>query len=126
MASSSKSAVGIARQVKPLLSVDKTEAKRRVLGLYKAWYRQIPYMIRDFKIPVTRPMAEKQLRAKFMEKAHVTDIRVIDMLVVKGQQDLKEVVEIWAQAPHIMSKHFKEAHVERPKDFMAKFLSGQD
>lgn len=30
------------RQVKPILSVDNTEARRRVLNLYKAWYRQIP------------------------------------------------------------------------------------
>ena len=44
----------------------------------------------------------------------------------KGQQDLQEVVEAWAQAPHIMSKHFKEAIKERPKDFMSKFLSGHD
>ena len=45
---------------------------------------------------------------------------------IKGQQDLQEVVEAWAQAPHIMSKHFKEAIKERPKDFMSKFLQGQD
>ena len=44
----------------------------------------------------------------------------------KGQQDLQEVVEAWTQAPHIMSKHFKEAIKERPKDFMSKFLSGHD
>ena len=45
---------------------------------------------------------------------------------IKGQQDLQEVVEAWTQAPHIMSKHFKEAIKERPKDFMSKFLQGQD
>ena len=123
---SAKNAVQMARQVKPMLSVDKDEAKRRVLSLYKAWHRQIPYMLRDFALPITRETAYKQLRKKFMEKSHVTDIRVIDMLVVKGQQDLKEVVEIWAQSTHIMSKHFREAHKERPKDFMSKFLSGQE
>ncbi len=48
------------------------------------------------------------------------------MLVIKGQQDLKEIVEVWSQPTHIMSKHFKESHVERPKDFMSKFLSGVD
>ena len=32
------------RQVKPILSLDRTEARRRVLNLYKAWYRQIPYI----------------------------------------------------------------------------------
>lgn len=32
------------RQVKPILSVDRGEAKKRVLNLYKAWYRQMPYI----------------------------------------------------------------------------------
>lgn len=32
------------RQVKPILSTDREEARKRVLNLYKAWYRQIPYI----------------------------------------------------------------------------------
>lgn len=32
------------KQVKPILSTNRDEAKRRVLNLYKAWYRQIPYV----------------------------------------------------------------------------------
>lgn len=32
----------ILQQVRPVLSVDKEEARRRVLNLYKAWCRQIP------------------------------------------------------------------------------------
>ena len=35
---------GAVRQVKPLLSLDHAEAKRRVLNLYRAWYRQVPYI----------------------------------------------------------------------------------
>jgi hypothetical protein len=32
------------KQVRPILSVDNAEARKRVLNLYKAWYRQIPYI----------------------------------------------------------------------------------
>lgn len=32
------------QQVRPILSVDHTEARRRVLNLYKAWFRQMPYV----------------------------------------------------------------------------------
>lgn len=32
------------QQVRPILSIDKEEARKRVLNLYKAWYRQIPYI----------------------------------------------------------------------------------
>lgn len=31
-----------ARQAAPIMSVDKADAKRRVINLYRAWYRQIP------------------------------------------------------------------------------------
>lgn len=34
----------VIQQVRPILSVDKDEARKRVLNLYKAWYRQIPYI----------------------------------------------------------------------------------
>ena len=84
-------------------------------------------------------------RAQFRKNAGVRDIRVIDMLVVqvrslfcpillpltgvvlKGQQDLKEVVEHWKQTTHIMAKWFPEDNrEEKPKDFISKFLSGQE
>lgn len=35
--------VGV-KQVRPILSVDNADARKRVLNLYKAWYRQIPYI----------------------------------------------------------------------------------
>ncbi|TRY68898.1 hypothetical protein TCAL_06837 [Tigriopus californicus] len=116
----------ITREVRPLLSLDNHEARLRVLGLYRAWFRQIPYMVRQYSLIVDEDMARAKLRQKFMEHAHVQDIRVIDMLVVKGQQDLKEVAENWAMPTHIISKFFKVTVDDRPKDFMSKFLSGQD
>lgn len=42
MASGREAAKRIVQQVRPVLSVNKEEARRRVLNLYKAWYRQIP------------------------------------------------------------------------------------
>jgi hypothetical protein len=34
----------IIQQVRPILSVDREEARRRVLNLYKAWYRTAPFI----------------------------------------------------------------------------------
>lgn len=92
----------ILRQVKPILSVDKGEAKKRMLNLYKAWYRQIPYignlsflthnllvfivayfLVMDYDIPKSADNCRDVLREQFMRNAHVTDIRVIDMLIIK-------------------------------------------
>ena len=125
--------------------MDNNEARLRVLSLYKAWFRQIPFMVEEFDIPINNKMAQDTLKAKFKANSHIKDVRVIDMLVIKvcnyfiiifirdylqitfqGQHDLQEVVEKWTQGPHIMSKHFKESIEEKPKDFLSKFLQGQE
>merc|ERR1712029_979128 len=123
---SSAKSVNIVRQVKPLLSVSKNEARLRTLALYKAWQRQVPFICEEYDIPPTQKMVRDKVKEKFLANANAKDTRVIDMLVVKGQQDLQEIVEKWQQAPHIMSKYFAESYEERPKDFMSKFLTGSD
>uniref|UniRef100_A0A0U2TIR8 NADH dehydrogenase [ubiquinone] 1 alpha subcomplex subunit 6 n=1 Tax=Tortanus forcipatus TaxID=197020 RepID=A0A0U2TIR8_9MAXI len=122
-----KNALNITRQVKPLVSSTPLDARIRVLSLYKAWYRHIPYMVKDFDIPPSVNECRDVLRRNFKKNAHVKDIRVIDMLVIKGQQDLKEVVNHWKQPNHIMAKWFSDEYIEeRPKDFISKFLSGHE
>jgi len=122
-----RSAVNITRQVKPLVSNTPLDAKIRVLSLYKAWYRHIPYMIKDFDISPTVADCREVLNNQFKKNSHVRDIRVIDMLVIQGQKDLQEVVEHWKQPNHIMAKWFSEENVkEQPKDFISKFLAGQN
>lgn len=32
------------RKVRPLLSMDNEEARKRALNLYKAWYRELPHI----------------------------------------------------------------------------------
>merc|ERR1712018_315146 len=118
------------RQVKPLLSLDKHEARLRVLSLYKAWHRQLPNILNVRgtyeSMPVTHKECRALIKSNFLKNAHVKDIRVIDMLVIKPQQDLRELIEGWAQSGHIMSKFFQETRTARPKDFMSKFLSGRE
>ena len=47
----STKAATVTRTVRPLLSMDKVDARVRVLSLYKAWYRHIPFMVKDFHFP---------------------------------------------------------------------------
>ncbi|KAJ9590122.1 hypothetical protein L9F63_016751 [Diploptera punctata] len=112
------------RQVKPILSVDRGEARKRVFNLYKAWYRQMPYVVMDYDIPKSVEQCRAKLREEFEKNRHITDIRVIDMLVIKGQMELKETVEIWKQKGHIMT-YFKETVEPKPTDFLSKFFAGQ-
>lgn len=39
-----KAATTTFRQVKPILSIDRDDARRKALMLYKAWIRQVPSM----------------------------------------------------------------------------------
>ncbi|XP_050680847.1 NADH dehydrogenase [ubiquinone] 1 alpha subcomplex subunit 6 [Leptidea sinapis] len=113
------------KTVRPVLSLDNAEAKSRVLSLYKAWYRQIPYIVRDYDIPKSEENCRAKLKELFMQNKDVTDVRVIDMLVIKGQMELKETVHIWKQKGHIMT-YFKPTIEAKPKDFLSKFFSGQE
>lgn len=60
-----------------------------------------------------------------MKNKDVTDIRVTDMLVLKGQLELRETINIWKQNGQLMS-YWTEADQPMPTEFLAKFLSGQN
>ncbi|XP_049873906.1 NADH dehydrogenase [ubiquinone] 1 alpha subcomplex subunit 6 [Pectinophora gossypiella] len=113
------------KNVRPVLSTNPTEARRRVLNLYKAWYRQIPYIVKDFDIPKSEDNCRAKLKELFMANKGVTDIRVIDMLVIKGQMELEESVKMWKQKGHIMT-YFKPTIEPKPQDFLSKFFNSNE
>ncbi|XP_014217386.1 NADH dehydrogenase [ubiquinone] 1 alpha subcomplex subunit 6 [Copidosoma floridanum] len=115
----------VTRTVKPLLSLRPEEARRRVLNLYKLWIRQVPFIVEDYDIPKGKEELREKIRSEFLKNAHVKDIRTIDMLVIKGQMELKEVVERWKNKGSLMY-YFRDTVQPKPNDFMSKFLSGHD
>lgn len=44
MSAAREPAKRILQQVRPILSLDREEARRRVFNLYKAWYRTAPFI----------------------------------------------------------------------------------
>ena len=68
----------------------------------------------------------KQLKEFFRRNKDVTDVRVVDMLVAKGQLELEETHAIWKQKTHVMRYFEDPAGPKQAKDFMTKFLSGAD
>uniref|UniRef100_G1KCC1 NADH dehydrogenase [ubiquinone] 1 alpha subcomplex subunit 6 n=1 Tax=Anolis carolinensis TaxID=28377 RepID=G1KCC1_ANOCA len=113
MAAASAGKVGAAATgavVKPIFSRDLTEAKRRVRELYRAWYREIPNTVHIFQLDITVKQGRDKVREMFMKNAHVTDPRVIDMLVIKGKMDLQETIQVWKQRTHLMRTRYRQQH----------------
>ncbi|CAG9761378.1 unnamed protein product [Ceutorhynchus assimilis] len=123
----SETAKRILKEVKPILSLDRFEAKRRVIKLYKAWFRQIPYIIKHFDIEYNEERCQAKLREEFTKYDTIKDIRVIDMLVIKGQMELNEASQKWTTRRGVVKYFDGGGHIDpKPDCFMAKFLSGKD
>ncbi|KAE8752934.1 hypothetical protein FOCC_FOCC000279 [Frankliniella occidentalis] len=120
-----KAASVVTRQVRPILSLTQEDSRRRVLALYKAWYRQIPHIVSEIDIPKNQKQCQEKLREEFLKHKDVKDIRVIDMLIIKGQMELKETVTKWKQVGHVMA-YWKDTVNKKPTDFLGKFLDGKD
>lgn len=106
------------KALRPVLSADNEEAKKRVLNLYKLWYRQVPYVVTDYDVPITNKQCHERVRGEFEKNRHLTDMRAIDVLVIKGQMELIETAEIWKQRSHVMA-YFEEQ--KKKGDFLSEF-----
>ncbi|CAL4126138.1 unnamed protein product, partial [Meganyctiphanes norvegica] len=107
-----------------LLPVNIWLSYKRPTSSYNAYSAEFQYVI-DYDFPKSVEQCRAKLREEFLKNANVQDIRTMDMLVIKGQMELKETVEIWKQKHGLMA-FWKPTVEPKPKDFLSKFLDGHE
>ncbi|KAI0632913.1 NADH-ubiquinone oxidoreductase Complex1 subunit [Trametes polyzona] len=101
------------------------EARKRVIQLYRDWYRSAPEICSLYALNVTPQFVRHCIRNHFEEHRYVTDTRVIDVLIQKGRQEYQETLNCWKQLDHVMGVLL--APRGRPqRTFLQKFYEGRD
>ncbi|KAI0651232.1 NADH-ubiquinone oxidoreductase Complex1 subunit [Trametes meyenii] len=101
------------------------DARKRVIQLYRDWYRSAPEICSLYALNVTPAYVRHCIRNHFEENRYVTDTRVVDVLIQKGRQEYQETLNCWKQLDHIMG--ILLAPRGRPqRTFLQKFYEGRD
>ncbi|KJH47037.1 complex 1 protein [Dictyocaulus viviparus] len=115
------------RHVTPVQSINKEQAKSSVLQVYKELQRITPKFWWDFGMhDMPLGVFRSVLKQQFMKNAHITDVRIIDRLVSETKQHMYSIEYGFYNPDHVRNYLFRENVEAKPKDFLSKFLSGQE
>ncbi|KAJ3727334.1 NADH dehydrogenase 1 alpha subcomplex subunit 6 [Lentinula guzmanii] len=116
-----------ARLARPaLVSETHAEAKRRTIQLYREWYRAAPEMISLYSLNYSPQYVRHLLRQRFEANRHVTDLRAINVLLLKSRQEYQETVNAWKLPDQVMGILLKPKEASQQKTFLEKFYTGRD
>ncbi|KAJ7079999.1 NdufA6 NADH-ubiquinone oxidoreductase 14.8 kDa subunit [Mycena belliarum] len=106
-------------------STNALDARTRVIQLYRDWYRAAPEVVDQYALDVSPTQLRHAIRLRFEANRAVTDLRVIDVLLLKSRQEYQETLNMWKQPDHIYGILLKRK--ERPtRTFLQKFYEGRD
>lgn len=121
------------RIVRPILSKTPEEARKGVNALYRDFYRELEWTMRSHIMDTPIAVARQTLKKKFLENKQMTDVRMIDMSVVKGRMHLEEMHNFWSQnyniynfTPSTQTQLEKEDQKNNQNNFLDKFYKSSD
>lgn len=86
--------------------------------------QQAPEICTIYALPVSPDFVRHAIRQRFDQNRHVTDLRVIDQLLLKGHQEYQETMNCWKQYDHVMGILLEPVNKPR-KTFLQKFYEGE-
>ncbi|KIK65059.1 hypothetical protein GYMLUDRAFT_383405 [Collybiopsis luxurians FD-317 M1] len=116
-----------ARLARPAtVSATHAEAKRRTIQLYREWYRSAPEIIAIYSLNYSPQYVRHLLRQRFEANRHVTDLRAINVLLLKSRQEYQETINAWKLPDQVMGLLLKPKEGPQAKTFLEKFYTGRD
>jgi NADH dehydrogenase (ubiquinone) 1 alpha subcomplex subunit 6 len=64
-----------------------------------------------------------RIREQFERNRHITDPRVIDVLLIKSHQDWQETINCWKMESHMLQMVMDDYN-RPPRTFLEKFFEG--
>ena len=74
---------------------------------------------------ITEKKIYEYIRSEWEATSNVRDPRVVDVLLLKGKQELQELVMHYQQQSHVY-RRFNWTHNKKPEGFMGNFLERKD
>ncbi|SAM67575.1 probable NADH2 dehydrogenase (ubiquinone) [Ustilago bromivora] len=102
------------------------EARKRSTALYRNFYRSAPEICALYALDVPSSTLRAKFRTQFEKNKTVKDLAVLDLMLLKTQQEYQETMNGWKQVPHIMKWFAEEEAPARPEGFLDKFYASRD
>ncbi|XP_010932910.1 NADH dehydrogenase [ubiquinone] 1 alpha subcomplex subunit 6 [Elaeis guineensis] len=91
----------------PPNSASVEEARRRTLDFFKSACRSIPAIMETYNLydVVTPSQLRSTISSEIRKNAHITNPKVIDVLLFKGMEELGNIVEHAKQRHHVLGQY---------------------
>ncbi|KAI8057641.1 hypothetical protein BDF22DRAFT_661780 [Syncephalis plumigaleata] len=111
--------------VKAASSASIKECRIKALRLYRQWQIAVPTIIGIYQLDVPIPVFRAKIRQEFERHRNVTDPRIADILIHKGNVELEETMNMWKQPAQLMYSFWREEQEPKPQDFLSRFYEGR-
>ncbi|KAI9594395.1 hypothetical protein BDF19DRAFT_423486 [Syncephalis fuscata] len=101
------------------------ECRIKALRLYRQWQLAAPTIVGSYQLDVPVPVLRAKIRQEFERHREVTDPRVADILIHKGNVELEETMNMWKQPAQLLYALWREEQEPKPQDFLSRFYEGR-
>ncbi|KAJ1845626.1 ndufa6 NADH-ubiquinone oxidoreductase subunit [Coemansia sp. RSA 486] len=106
-------------------STSLADARQRVIRLYRLWQKNVPQIMIDYHLCMPQSVVRAKIRENFEKNRYVSNARTIDVLLLKGQMDFDETLNVWKQYSHVLRYFDANEKDPQPTKYLDKFIEGR-